>query len=132
MNWSRGASGNWAAFAADFFPGAALFPAARPARRQSVEGFIERMQGLAGTTLRSLRESVLGIEVRVFGNIAVAVAGCELTENDTEVNRGVEMLLLVRSEGAWQVVAQAWDTEGASQRLPAHLATRLAPWSARS
>ena len=37
-----------------------------------------------------------------------------MTENGTEVNRGVEMLLLIKNEGAWQSVSQAWDTESAS------------------
>jgi hypothetical protein len=34
----------------------------------------------------SLAEQPLGIEVRVFGNVAVAVAGCEITENENEKN----------------------------------------------
>jgi hypothetical protein len=82
------------------------------------------MKGLAGGKLRSFAEAVLGVEVRIFGNVAVAVAGCEITENDVDVTRGVEMMLLVKDASAWRVAAQAWDTQGESKRLPAEI---LAP-----
>jgi hypothetical protein len=85
--WAPGRSADWDAFAADFFPEASLYPAARPATRQTVAAFIERMKGWAGTKLRSFREVVLGTEVRMFGYVAVALAACEMTENDGQVNR---------------------------------------------
>lgn len=116
MTWNAGEAGDWETFSKDFHPDATLFPAARPARKQTVDAFVSRMAELAGTRLRSFTETVLDTKVHVFGNIAVAVAGCEITENDSEINRGVEMLLLVRSEGAWRIVSQAWDTE--ATRLP--------------
>ena len=118
LSWAPGTSADWDGFAADFFPEASLYPAARPAKRQTVEAFIERMKGLAGTKLRSLQEAVLGTEIHVFGNVAVAVAACEMTENGAEVNRGVEMLLLIKNEGAWRIVSQAWDMESPSKRIP--------------
>ena len=121
LNWSPGTSADWEGFAADFFPEASLYPAARPAKRQTVEAFIQRMKGLAGTKLRSFEEAVLGTEIHVFGNVAVALAGCEITENHAEVNRGVEMLLLVKNAGAWQIVSQAWDMESPSERIPRRL-----------
>ena len=121
LSWAPGTSADWDAFAADFFPEASLYPAARPAKRQTVEAFIERMKGLAGTKLRSLQEAVLGTEIHVFGNVAVAVAACKMTENGAEVNRGVEMLLLIKNEGAWRIVSQAWDMESPSKRIPLHL-----------
>src|SRR3954447_23258218 len=111
LTWTPETSANWDAFAADFFPEASLCPAARPAQRQSVEAFVERLKGLAGTQLRSFDETVLGTEVRVFGNVAVALAACEMTENDGQVSRGVEMLLLIKNEAAWRIVSQAWNTE---------------------
>ena len=80
------------------------------------------MKNLVGTKLRSFQEVVLGTEVRVFGNVAVALAACEMTENDAEVSRGVEMLLLVKDDCAWRIAAQAWDTESPSKRIPPHLA----------
>jgi ketosteroid isomerase-like protein len=121
LTWAPGTSADWDAFAADFFPDASLYPAARPAKRQTIEAFVLRMKGLAGTKLRSFHEAVLGTEIRVFGNVAVAVAACEMTENGADVRRSVEMLLLVEDEGAWRVASQAWDTEGPSKPVPARL-----------
>jgi len=121
LNWRPGTSGNWTAFAADFYHDASLYPSARPAKRQSVEGFIERMKSLVGTKLRTFHESVLGTEIRVFGNVAVAVAACEMIENGTEVARGVEMLLLIKDEGVWRIVSQAWDSESPSKPIPGSL-----------
>lgn len=121
LNWSAGTSADWGAFAADFFPGASLYPAARPAARQTLDGFIERMQGLARTKLRSFSETVLGHDIHVFGNVAVAIAACEMIENETQVNRGVEMMLLIKNDGVWRIVSQSWDTESASKPIPGHL-----------
>ena len=59
LSWAPGTSADWDAFAADFFPEASLYPAVRPVKRQTVEAFIERMKGLAGTKLRSFQEAVL-------------------------------------------------------------------------
>jgi hypothetical protein len=121
LSWASERSADWNGFVADFFPEASLYPAARPAKRQTVEGFIERMKGLQGTKLRSFEEAVLGTDIHVFGNVAVALAACEMAENGAEVHRGVEMLLLVKDAGAWRIVSQAWDTESPSQPIPARL-----------
>jgi hypothetical protein len=121
LRWTRGTSADWAAFASDFFPNATLFPAARPAASQTVPEFVARMKHLAETKLRSFHEAVLGSEVHVFGNVAVAIAACEMTEDDAEVTRGVEMLLLVKHEGAWQIVSQAWDRASPANPIPARL-----------
>ena len=37
LSWSAGNAGNWQAFAAEFLDGAALYPAARPVKPQSVQ-----------------------------------------------------------------------------------------------
>jgi Domain of unknown function (DUF4440) len=121
LNWTPETSADWDAFSADFSPGASLYPASRPAKPQSVDAFVERMKDLAGTKLRSFKEALLALEIRVFGNIAVAVSVCEMTENDTEVNRSVEMMLLVKSGGAWQIVSQAWDPESPSKPIDPRL-----------
>lgn len=81
------------------------------------------MKSLVGTTLRSFEETVLGSEVHVFGNVAVAVAACEMVENGAEVHRAVEMMLLVKDEGMWRIVSQAWDKESPSNPIPARLVT---------
>jgi len=43
MYWTPNNSADWNAFAADFAPWATLYPAAPPARPQTVESFVERM-----------------------------------------------------------------------------------------
>jgi ketosteroid isomerase-like protein len=121
LNWDSEATADWASFAADFYSEASLYPAARPARRQSVEAFIERMKGLIGTKLRSFHETVLGTEIRVFGNVAVAIAACEITENSADIGRSVEMMLLVKNAGEWRIVSQAWDKESPANPIPLHL-----------
>jgi Putative lumazine-binding len=126
LSWTPGTSAAWDGFAADFFPEASLYPAARPAKRQTVEAFIERMKSLEETKLRSFEEAVLGTEIRVFGNVAVALAACEMTENGAEVHRGVEMLLLIKDADAWHIVSQAWDSESPSQPIPIRLLGRAA------
>ena len=122
VSWTSGTPADWQAFAADFVQDAPLYPSGRPARRQTVEGFVERMQGLAATKLRSFEESVVGTDIRVFGNLAVALAACEIVENGAKVSRGVEALLLIRDEGRWRIVSQAWDMASEAKPLPGHLA----------
>jgi len=122
LNWSPDVPANWGAFLGDFLAGASLYPAARPAQVQEPQEFVERMQGLATTKLRSFNEAVLGRKIHVFGNIAVAIAGCQITENERQLTRGVEMMLLVKTDDRWQIVAQAWDTEGESKPFPSDLA----------
>src|SRR5262249_36622733 len=122
LSWSPGTTGNWEAFASDFLAGATLYPAARPPKAQSVDAFVERMQGLAKAGLSTFREAVAGDPiVHVFGNVAVAVGVCEINENNARFNRGVEMMLFVKNDGAWRIIAQAWDTESAARRIPQEL-----------
>jgi len=122
LSWSREKEADWNGFAETFLPGATLFPAARPVKLQTVDEFMDRMKRLrAEGKLATFEETPLGCEVRVFGNVAVAVAGCQITENDKEVSRGVEMMLLIKQEGRWRIVAQAWDMENDSKKLPSEL-----------
>jgi hypothetical protein len=125
LNWQPGTVIDWQAFAADFIPGAVLYPAARPAKSQTVEGFVERMKGLAAGELQSFSETVLGFDIRVFGNVAVAAAGCEMVENEKTVSRNVEMMLLIKSDGVWQIVSQAWDRASETRPVPADLMTAV-------
>lgn len=121
LSWTPGSTADWPAFTADFLPGASLYPSARPVTGQTVHAFVERMKGLSGTALRSFEETVLGTKVHVFGNVAVAVAACEMIENGTEVNRGVEMMLLVKDDGVWRIASQAWDKESPANPIPGDL-----------
>jgi hypothetical protein len=118
LAWSSTQEADWPTFAGDFHGGAALYPSARPLTVSTVESFVQRMQGLAQTTLRTFKERTLGAEIRVFGNVAVAMAACELTENGEKVSRGVEAMLLVKDAGRWQIVAQGWDTEKTDNPIP--------------
>ena len=121
MQWTPGTRADWPAFAADFMPDASLFPAARPVRRQSVDAFITRMDGLAGDKLHSFKETTLGMEIRVFGTVAVVLGASELLENGTEVNRDVSGFLLVKDDGKWSIAAHAWDHETEAMPVPEHL-----------
>ncbi len=118
LSWSADRSAGWTDFAADFLPGAPLYPAARPAAAQTAGDFVKRMQHLAATTLPALEETLLGAKIRVFGNIAVATAACGMSENGAPATRTIEMLLLVKTDGAWKIAAQAWDRESAAQPIP--------------
>ena len=109
LSWDESGAPGWDGFANDFLEGASLYPAARPARPTSVADFVERMRDLSRTSLRSLQETVLGADIHVFGNIAIAAVAAEMIENGAETNQSIEMLLLVKSEGQWKIVAQAWD-----------------------
>ena len=126
LSWKQGESGDWNAFAGDFLPEAILYPSARPAAGQSAISFVERMKKLCGSTLQSFDERVLGTKILVFGNIAVAVAAGEMVENEAEANRNVEMMLLVKTNGAWHIAAQAWDRVTPSMPIPGELVTAAA------
>lgn len=124
MNWSAGSSPDIATFRGDFLPGAMLYPAARPASGKSLDEFSLRMSELAQKTLTSFHETMLGGKILIFGNVAVAAVACENTENGADVNRNVEMLLLVKTDGQWKIVAQAWDRESESLQIPDELLTQ--------
>lgn len=123
LGWAPGRPADWDGFRADFVDGAPLHPSARPTAPMPVDAFVARMQGLSQTTLPSFDEVLLGTEIRVFGNIAVAAAGCRTTENGADTAENVEMLLLVKSDGRWRIAAQAWDRAGPARPLPASLAS---------
>jgi hypothetical protein len=44
-----------------------------------------------------------------------------ITENEEQITRGIEMMLLIKTEDRWQIVSQAWDTESESKPIPADL-----------
>lgn len=110
LSWSESREGDWSGFTADFVDGAQLFASARPARAQSVDQFVERMQKLSQSSLPDLQERFLGRRIEIFGNVAVAMAVCELTENQSDVSYNIEALLLVKDNDQWRIASQAWDT----------------------
>jgi hypothetical protein len=121
LAWAPGRPADWEGFAADFLDGAVLVPAARPAAPRDVPSFVERMRRMAEDSLARFDERFLGAEIRVFGNIAVALAAVEIVENGTEASRNVEALLLVRTDGAWRIAGQAWDPAGPDRPVPTAL-----------
>ena len=121
LKWTPTAQANWSTFAADFLPDASLFPAARPARAKTLDEFIERMNGVAQGSLRSFEERTLGMQVLVFGNVAVVLAASELMENEKEVNHDVSGYLLIKDDGEWRIGAHAWDHASEQMPVPDHL-----------
>jgi hypothetical protein len=121
--WNTEKDADWEAFANTFIPGASLFPGARPVKPQTVDQFMERMKRLrAEGKLRTFEETPLGCEARVFANVAVAFAACEMLENKSTVTRDVSATILVRNNDMWCIAAQAWDIETEAQRIPEDLA----------
>ncbi len=125
LKWTPTTQADWAKFTADFLPDASLFPAARPARAKTLDEFIERMNSVAQGSLHSFEERTLGIQVLVFGTVAVVLAASELVENETDVNHDMHGYLLVKDEGGWRIAAHAWDQ--ASEQMPVPEPLRQAP-----
>ena len=78
LRWSPETQADWETFAADFLPDASLFPSARPVRRKTLEAFIARMKAVAEGSLHSFEEKTLGMQILVFGNVAVVLAASEM------------------------------------------------------
>lgn len=121
LRWTPTCQPDWPRFSDDFLPGALLFPAARPVQPKTLEAFIERMKGVAQGTLKFFEEHTLGMEILVFGNIAVVLAASEMIENETDVNHDVSGYLLVKEGGKWWIAAHAWDHANEKAPVPAQL-----------
>ena len=122
LQWTPERPPDWQGLAAVFVPDAPLYPAARPARRQTVAEFIERMEGLRTSgRLASFEETMLGANILVFGNVAVALGACEMVENGAEVTRDVSGFLFIKDDGDWRIAAQAWDVEREDNAIPEEL-----------
>lgn len=121
IGWTAERPADWATFADDFLPEATLFPAARPIAAKSIDAFIDRMKNVATSELQSLEETVLGTRIQVFGNVAIAMVVCGMSENGSEPKRGVEAILLVKNQDRWRIAAQAWDMEAPEKMVPADL-----------
>ena len=124
ISWSPEKESDWEKVAQDFTPDASLYPAARPANAQTVSAFIDRMKALPQAGLRSFEQTMLGAEVHVFGNVAIAFGVCRNLENGSDEVRGIEAYLLVKDSGRWQIASQTWDTENDTQKIPDYLLTK--------
>ena len=110
IGWGEDREPDWRAVHGDFALGAQLWPARRPARPQSAADFTARFRKLREEGwLKSFLETGVGCRVWVVGTMAVALAGCEMVENDEEVTRDISGFLLIRDEEGWKIAAQAWD-----------------------
>ena len=110
IDWAPGRDADWRTVHRGFEPGAQLWPARRPARPQSSADFADRLRKLRDDgTLESFSERGAGCHVWVIGNIAIALAGCEMVENGSAVTRDVSGFLLVKEGEKWRIAAQAWD-----------------------
>ena len=110
LDWAPGGDGDWRRFEDGFLSGAQLFGAKRPAHPQSAQDFTSRLKRLRDEgVLTAFSEKGVGCQVQVIGSIAVAVAGCEMTENGTEVTRDVSMFLLVKNPEGWSLAEEAWE-----------------------
>jgi hypothetical protein len=121
LRWNAGTRPDWKTFSADFLPDASLYGAARPVRRQTLDAFIARMNGVAEGTLHSFEEKTFGMQVLIFGNLAVVLAASEMLENGTDVNHDVSGYLVLKDNGKWRIAAHAWDKASEQKPIPEHL-----------
>ena len=122
LAWAPGREGDWEGFARAFLPGALLIQSPRPIQPRTVAEFLARQQGLAHGPVQAYGQRLLGTQVSVFGNVAVALAGGEMAANGATTARNVATLLLVKDGGEWKIAAQAWDRASPERPVPAELA----------
>ncbi len=121
MRWTPLTALDWQTFSADFLPEALLFPAARPVQVRTLQSFIERMNEVARKSLHTFEEHTRGMQILLFGNVAVVLAASEMLENESEINHDVSGYLLVKSEGKWRIAAHAWDKATNQMPVPPYL-----------
>ncbi|MEM9214147.1 MAG: hypothetical protein AAGD25_07335 [Cyanobacteria bacterium P01_F01_bin.150] len=110
LSWSADQPAHWADFETGFVSEAQLFPAARPVKPMTVKSFRTRMEKLrTDGTLTNFKETLGPIKVWVIGQVAVAIAGCEMVENEHTITRDISIFLLVKEEDTWRIAAQGWD-----------------------
>ena len=109
ITWAPGHDADWSTVHDSFTPGAQVWPARRPPAPQSAFDFTSPLRRLRDEGLGSFTETGAGCHVWVIGNLAAALAGCEMVEDDSGVTRDISGYLLVKHEDGWRIAAQAWD-----------------------
>ena len=109
IRWTLESNADWRSVHRGFAHGAQLWPARRPPAPQSALEFTSRLRRLRKEGLDSFTETGVGCHVWVVGNMALALAGCEMVEDDSTVTRDISGYLLVKHEDGWRIAAQAWD-----------------------
>ena len=108
--WTEDTPPDTQALTGTYLPGAQLFASARPARAQTAEEFGTRMRELRESGHISVfEENGVGLHIWATGNVAVALAGCEMHEDRRDVTEDISAFLLVKNPGGWAIAAQAWD-----------------------
>jgi hypothetical protein len=82
--------------------------------------FVDRMRGLAGTKLQSFAESALGIEFESSATSPLRWPVAKSQRTMPDVNRSVEMMLLVKDAGAWRIVGLGRGKSGESDSFRSH------------
>jgi hypothetical protein len=121
MSWADRIPADWEACRSDFIEGASVFSTSTPSERQTADDFLKHMRELAASKVRQFNKRALGINVFTFGNIAIATVGSKTVENGIAASRAVEMALLVKRQGRWQIAAQAREDERPDLPLPQFL-----------
>ena len=100
---------DWLTCSRDFFDGALVFQAHRPVDAIPVEHLSTRMGELRDCTdAAHRRERVTHVEVLIFERVAVALAGCQLLDDERDVTCDVNAFLLIKDQGRWLIASQAW------------------------
>lgn len=108
--WDETAPPDTQVLTASYLPDALLYASPRPAKSQTVEQFATRMAGLRDNgSMPVFQEKGRGLHIWIAGNVAVALSGCEMHENRTEVTEDISAFLLVRNPDGWAIAGQAWD-----------------------
>ena len=109
INWTPQQRADFRTVHRGFALDAQLWPARRPPAPQSALDFTTRLQKLRDEGMVSFTEKGVGCHVWIVGSVAVALAGCEMVENDSTTTRDISGFLLVKDDDAWRIAAQARD-----------------------
>ncbi len=108
--WDEATPPDLDALNAAYVEGAQLFASARPAKGQTAQAFGARMQDLRDTgKIPVFEEKGVGMHIWIAGNVAVAMAGCEMHENRSDITEDISAFLLIKNPDGWAIASQAWD-----------------------
>ena len=65
----------------------------------------------------------MGIQIRLYGKVAVALAVCGQRQREASPERAVEALLLLKEDETWRIAAQGWDKERDDSPFPRRCST---------
>ncbi len=107
----RAGDAGWMTFHRDVIAGEWRFPGNVSAGEQNPRRFDNRLGGeRAAAAPGTSGGKFVGCHAWIFGNIAVALAGCEMGGDGLTTAREIAGYLLIRYPDGWKIAAQAWDT----------------------